>query len=69
DSNQRPSGYEPDELPTALPRDMGFISLVLQLRNIKSDEIIENVTCVNGRQRYNCLFIISKLVLRIFLES
>ena len=24
DSNQRPSGYEPDELPTAPPRDFGL---------------------------------------------
>ena len=25
DLNQRPSGYEPDELPTALSRDVGGI--------------------------------------------
>ena len=24
DSNVRPPGYEPDELPTALPRDIGL---------------------------------------------
>ena len=24
DLNQRPPGYEPDELPTALPRDIAF---------------------------------------------
>ncbi|MBQ6015650.1 MAG: hypothetical protein IJL22_05050, partial [Bacteroidales bacterium] len=24
DSNLRPPGYEPDELPTALPRDIGL---------------------------------------------
>ena len=25
DSNLRPLGYEPNELPTALPRDIGFV--------------------------------------------
>ena len=25
DLNQRPPGYEPDELPTALPRDINYI--------------------------------------------
>ena len=28
DSNYRPSGYEPDELPTAPPRDLLFAYLV-----------------------------------------
>ena len=28
DLNLRPPGYEPDELPTALPRDMETVSLI-----------------------------------------
>ena len=31
DSNQRPPGYEPDELPAALPRDMQFICFSLNI--------------------------------------
>ena len=27
--NQRPPGYEPDELPTALPRDIYLLSLYI----------------------------------------
>ena len=32
---------------------MGVFSLVLQLRNINSDEKIENAICVYGRQIYD----------------
>ena len=28
DLNQRPPGYEPDELPTALPRDIIFLLII-----------------------------------------
>lgn len=38
DSNQRPSGYEPDELPTALPRviqNKGMANSSLYYSNVK----------------------------------
>ncbi len=53
DSNVRPPGYEPDELPTALPRD-----IVLQIYDFFdtsqinfdfTDEIIEN-----KKENHNC---------------
>ena len=34
DSNLRPSGYEPDKLPTAPLRDVIFVNLVFLLTNI-----------------------------------
>ena len=35
DLNLRPPGYEPDELPTALPRDMNFVVPVTGLEPVQ----------------------------------
>ncbi len=53
DLNQRPSGYEPDELPTAPSRDIGALSAKIRISHLQSivkREIIGKFRACSNRQ-------------------
>ena len=55
DLNQRPPGYEPDELPAALPRDMKFCSQLslIRLPQLPIDVKRENRKVLGPEKEWN----------------
>ena len=63
DSNYRPLGYEPNELPTAPPRDV-LTKLIIQLIYVFCQYILKNISYISCLS--NILYEIFKELFQIF---
>ena len=54
DSNLRPPGYEPDELPTALPRDVSLCEPKPYISWLSGAKIVKNSICAKLFSTFLC---------------